>query len=186
MRASLGAPDLIGRLLASRGVALEEASLFLNPTLKDLFPDPSTFADMDRAAEAILDAIVSGRPDSGVRRLRCRWRHVLGHPVALFPRLGPRADPLRARPAQRRLRPDARSRSGAEEAWARNSWSPSTAALRRSMRCGPPTRSASMSSCSTTTSCTTTTRRRRWRWSIPTGRTADRSTASSRPPASCS
>jgi single-stranded-DNA-specific exonuclease len=58
----LGAPDLIGRLLASRGVALEEVSLFLNPTLKDLFPDPSSFADMDRAAEAILDAIISGRP----------------------------------------------------------------------------------------------------------------------------
>jgi single-stranded-DNA-specific exonuclease len=58
----LQAPDLIGRLLAARGVALDEAQLFLNPTLKDLFPDPSTFADMDTAAEAILDAIVSGRP----------------------------------------------------------------------------------------------------------------------------
>lgn len=58
----LGAPDLVGRLLASRGVALDEAQLFLNPTLKDLFPDPSTFADMDTAAEVIFDAIVSGRP----------------------------------------------------------------------------------------------------------------------------
>jgi single-stranded-DNA-specific exonuclease len=58
----LQAPDLIGRLLASRNVPLDEAQLFLNPTLKDLFPDPSTFADMDVAAEAILDAIVSGRP----------------------------------------------------------------------------------------------------------------------------
>jgi len=58
----LQAPDLIGRMLAARGVALDDAQLFLNPTLKDLFPDPSTFADMDVAAEAILDAIVSGRP----------------------------------------------------------------------------------------------------------------------------
>ncbi len=58
----LGAPDLIGRLLASRGVALEDAQLFLSPTLKDLFPDPSSFADMDVAAEVILDAIVSCRP----------------------------------------------------------------------------------------------------------------------------
>ena len=32
-------PDLVGRLLASRGVQLDEAELFLNPTLKDLFPD---------------------------------------------------------------------------------------------------------------------------------------------------
>lgn len=58
----LGVPDLAGRMLASREVALEDAELFLNPTLKDLFPDPSTFADMDVAAGAILDAILSGRP----------------------------------------------------------------------------------------------------------------------------
>ena len=58
----LGVPDLVGRMLASREVALDDAELFLNPTLKDLFPDPSTFADMDVAAAAILDAIVSGRP----------------------------------------------------------------------------------------------------------------------------
>lgn len=57
----LQAPDLVGRLLAARGVALDEASSFLNPTLKELFPDPSTFADMDTAAEVILDAIVSGK-----------------------------------------------------------------------------------------------------------------------------
>ncbi|MBI1339712.1 single-stranded-DNA-specific exonuclease RecJ [bacterium] len=58
----LHAPDLVGRLLAGRGVSLDDADQFLNPTLKDLFPDPSTFVDMDLAAEAILDAIVSGRP----------------------------------------------------------------------------------------------------------------------------
>jgi single-stranded-DNA-specific exonuclease len=58
----LNAPDLVGRMLAARGIALDDAQLFLNPTLKDLFPDPSSFADMDVAAEAILDAIVSGRP----------------------------------------------------------------------------------------------------------------------------
>jgi single-stranded-DNA-specific exonuclease len=58
----LGAHELVGRLLAGRNVSLDEADLFLNPTLKALFPDPSTFADMDKAADAILDAIVSGRP----------------------------------------------------------------------------------------------------------------------------
>jgi len=57
----LKAPDLVGRLLAGRGVQPDEAQLFLNPTLKDLFPDPSTFADMDKAAEVILDAIVAGK-----------------------------------------------------------------------------------------------------------------------------
>jgi single-stranded-DNA-specific exonuclease len=58
----LGESDLVGRLLAGRHVALEDAQLFLNPTLKDLFPDPSSFTDMDVAAEVILDAIVSGKP----------------------------------------------------------------------------------------------------------------------------
>jgi single-stranded-DNA-specific exonuclease len=58
----LGLPDLAGRLLASRGVQPDDAKLFLNPTLKDLFPDPSSFADMDKAAGVILDAIVSGKP----------------------------------------------------------------------------------------------------------------------------
>jgi single-stranded-DNA-specific exonuclease len=57
----LKAPDIVGRLLSARGVKLDEAELFLNPTLKDLFPDPSTFADMDKAADVILDAIVSGK-----------------------------------------------------------------------------------------------------------------------------
>jgi single-stranded-DNA-specific exonuclease len=57
----LPAPDLIGRLLAGRGVPLDEADSFLHPTLKALFPDPSVFADMDQAAEAILNAIAGGR-----------------------------------------------------------------------------------------------------------------------------
>lgn len=57
----LNSSDLVGRLLAARGVKPDEAQLFLNPTLKDLFPDPSSFADMDKAADVILDAIVSGK-----------------------------------------------------------------------------------------------------------------------------
>ena len=58
----LGLPDLAGRLLASRGVQPDDATLFLNPTLRELFPDPSSFADMDKAADVVLDAIVSGKP----------------------------------------------------------------------------------------------------------------------------
>ncbi len=57
----LKSSDLVGRLLAARGVQPDEAELFLNPTLKELFPDPSTFADMDKAAEVILGAITSGK-----------------------------------------------------------------------------------------------------------------------------
>ncbi len=54
-------PEIAARLLAARGVTLEDASNFLEPTLKALFPDPSSFADMDEAARVIEDAIVSGR-----------------------------------------------------------------------------------------------------------------------------
>src|SRR5262245_21486824 len=55
-------PEIAARLLAARGVALEGAETFLEPTLKALFPDPSSFEDMDEAARVIEDAIVSGRP----------------------------------------------------------------------------------------------------------------------------
>jgi single-stranded-DNA-specific exonuclease len=54
-------PEIAARLLAARGVTLEAAPTFLEPTLKALFPDPSSFADMDEAARAIEEAIVAGR-----------------------------------------------------------------------------------------------------------------------------
>lgn len=54
-------PEIAARLLAARGVGLDEAETFLEPTLKALFPDPSSFQDMDKAASLIEDAIVSGK-----------------------------------------------------------------------------------------------------------------------------
>jgi single-stranded-DNA-specific exonuclease len=57
-----GLSEPLARALASRGVTAEGGGDFLNPTLKSLFPDPSSFADMDRAAEILVDAAVSGRP----------------------------------------------------------------------------------------------------------------------------
>lgn len=52
-----GLSEPLARALASRGVTAEQGADFLNPTLKALFPDPSTFADMDRAAEILVDAL---------------------------------------------------------------------------------------------------------------------------------
>ncbi len=57
----LGAPDALGRLLAARGVSVEEGERFLAPALRDSFPDPSSFADMDRAARLAWDAAEAGR-----------------------------------------------------------------------------------------------------------------------------
>ncbi len=51
----------LARALASRGVTAEACADFLNPTLKALFPDPSSFADMDRAAEILVDALEARR-----------------------------------------------------------------------------------------------------------------------------
>ncbi|WP_339929190.1 single-stranded-DNA-specific exonuclease RecJ [uncultured Brevundimonas sp.] len=50
----------LARALAARGVRADQGADFLAPTLKALFPDPSSFMDMDAAAAAILDAIQAG------------------------------------------------------------------------------------------------------------------------------
>ncbi len=56
----LGIPEVVGRILAARGVGLEDAEGFLNPTLRDLLPDPSRFKDMDAAAVRLAAVIMAG------------------------------------------------------------------------------------------------------------------------------
>jgi single-stranded-DNA-specific exonuclease len=51
-------PDLLGRVLAARGVTLDEVANFLDPSIKTSMPDPSTLQHMDRAATRIADAIM--------------------------------------------------------------------------------------------------------------------------------
>jgi single-stranded-DNA-specific exonuclease len=53
-------PDLVARVLAGRGVAVDDAPTFLDPTLKSLMPDPSVLTDMDKAAARIADAVTEG------------------------------------------------------------------------------------------------------------------------------
>jgi single-stranded-DNA-specific exonuclease len=57
-----GLSEPLARAMASRGVLAGEGEAYLNPTLKALFPDPSSFMDMDRAATILVDALVAGRP----------------------------------------------------------------------------------------------------------------------------
>lgn len=54
-----GLSDILGRILAGRDVALEDAASYLDPTIRALMPDPSTLADMDALAERLADAIVA-------------------------------------------------------------------------------------------------------------------------------
>lgn len=53
-----GVPDIVARVLAGRGVAQDDAERFLDPTIRDLLPDPRTFTDMDKAAGRIADAVL--------------------------------------------------------------------------------------------------------------------------------
>ncbi|HVX80335.1 MAG TPA: single-stranded-DNA-specific exonuclease RecJ [Devosiaceae bacterium] len=49
--------EILARILAGRGVGIEEAERFLNPTLRDLMPDPSSLTDMDALVERLARAI---------------------------------------------------------------------------------------------------------------------------------
>ncbi len=52
-----GLPELLGRVLAARGIGLDEVPVFLDPTLRALMPDPSTLTGMDTAAQRLADAV---------------------------------------------------------------------------------------------------------------------------------
>ncbi len=60
-QARMGLSEPLARAMASRGVSIAGGEAFLRPTLRALFPDPSSFADMDRAAAILVDALESGR-----------------------------------------------------------------------------------------------------------------------------
>lgn len=57
-----GLPELLGRVLAARGVGLSDVPVFLDPSVKALMPDPASLAGMDRVASRIADAIVRREP----------------------------------------------------------------------------------------------------------------------------
>ena len=54
---ALNLEEPLARALAARGVEADQGADFLTPRLKNLFPDPSSFMDMDAAAGSILDAL---------------------------------------------------------------------------------------------------------------------------------
>ena len=56
----LDVPEIVGRVLAARGVVPESAENFLDPKLRTWLPDPSSIADMDLAARRLASAIKAG------------------------------------------------------------------------------------------------------------------------------
>src|SRR5688572_3264685 len=57
-----GLPELLGRVLAARGVGLQDVQVFLDPSIRALMPDPSTLTDMDKAARRLADAVQRREP----------------------------------------------------------------------------------------------------------------------------
>ena len=55
-----GLPEIVGRLLAQRGIGIDEAPGFLAPRLRDQLPDPLHLRDMDRAVARLLRAVREG------------------------------------------------------------------------------------------------------------------------------
>lgn len=53
-------PEMVSRVLVSRGVGFDDVKDFLEPTLKAQLPNPSALKDMDKAADRIADAIMTG------------------------------------------------------------------------------------------------------------------------------
>ncbi len=49
--------EILARILAGRGVDIDHADIFLEPTIRALMPDPSTLTAMDALAERIAKAI---------------------------------------------------------------------------------------------------------------------------------
>ncbi len=57
-----GLRDSLARVMAGRGVMVADVPLFLEPTLRDLMPDPSILRDMDRAVARLAVAVERGEP----------------------------------------------------------------------------------------------------------------------------
>ena len=56
----LGVPEIVGRLLAQRGIDLDHAPGFLAPRLRDQLPDPSHLRGMDVAVGRLVRAVHDG------------------------------------------------------------------------------------------------------------------------------
>ncbi|HEY5412879.1 MAG TPA: single-stranded-DNA-specific exonuclease RecJ [Caulobacteraceae bacterium] len=89
-----GLSEPLARALAARRIGPEGAEPYLNPTLKAQFPDPSSFLDMDRAAEILVDALESGRSaavfadydvdGASSAALLVRWFRAMGAELAIY------------------------------------------------------------------------------------------------------
>ncbi len=57
-----GLPEIVGRVLAARGIELGAVERFLEPRLRDWLPDPSHLLDLDRAVDRLVAAVRAREP----------------------------------------------------------------------------------------------------------------------------
>jgi single-stranded-DNA-specific exonuclease len=57
-----GVPELLARVLAGRGVTLEDVESVLDPAIRRLMPDPYVLTAMEPAAERLADAVMRAEP----------------------------------------------------------------------------------------------------------------------------
>ena len=89
-----GLPDMIGRLLAARGLTADEVPSYLEPTLRELLPDPARFRDMDKAVARLVKAIEAGEritvwgdydvDGATSAALLLRYFRSIGHPIDYY------------------------------------------------------------------------------------------------------
>jgi len=89
-----GLDEPLARALASRGISADTGEAYLRPTLKALFPDPSSFTGMDEAARVLIDAMDSGRPTvvfadydvdgASSAALLVRWWRAMGRELPIY------------------------------------------------------------------------------------------------------
>ena len=52
-------PEIIGRVMAARGVSVDDSEAWLNPTIRGLMPKPSTLMDLEKGAARLAQAIIT-------------------------------------------------------------------------------------------------------------------------------
>ncbi len=133
-----GVPEIAARVLAGRGVAPETVERFLDPTIRELLPDPATLTDMGAAAARLARAIIGrekvaifGDYDVDGAASSAMLRRFLAHfgvesdiyiPDRIFEGYGPNPDAMRelvARGARLIVTVDCGSNSAASIAVAR-------------------------------------------------------------------
>ena len=112
-----GFSDLIARVLAGRGVTMDDAVAFLEPTIRSLMPDPDTLTDCSKAAARIVAAIRKRREGRDLRRLRRRRGRIVRLDVPLPAPFRRRSRNLHSRSHLRGLRPQSGGDQPVDRQW---------------------------------------------------------------------